>query len=167
MTTTTTPTVTRLPVLVTLPAVHLAGPQRRFDQATKAQIPQLWPTLLQALPFAGQVDSRATYGVVHGVDGAAGSFLYMAGVAVRPGGVPPAGFDTLELPAATYLVIRITLDGSALHAQITRAMGHIWGELVPASGLDVAAGPQFELYDSTFDPMTPGARIDFHIPVQG
>ncbi len=32
--------------------------------------------------------------------------------------MPPPGFSTLEIPAATYAVFRITLDGSALHPQV-------------------------------------------------
>jgi len=158
--------VVRLPEPVTLPAFHVAGPARRFDQGTKAQIPQLWPTLIGALPFAGQSASWATYGVVSDVDRDEGSFQYMAGVGVEPGHVPPPGFSTMEIPAATYAVFRITLDGSALHPQVKQAMATIWCELIPASGLKVVEGPDFELYDGRFDPRKPGSFIDFHVPVE-
>ena len=157
--------VVQRPDLVSLEAFHVAGPSRRFDEATKAEIPQLWSALVGALPFAGQVKSWATYGVVYGVGEGDGCFEYMAGVGVEPGCVPPQGFSTMEIPAATYVVFRITLDGSALHPQVKRAMAAIWGELVPASGLELAGGPDFELYDGRFDPMKAGSVIDFHIPV--
>lgn len=165
--TTPTPAVERLPGLANLPAFHVAGPARLFDEASKAEIPRLWSALVGRLPFAGQVKSWATYGVVEGVDGAEGTFRYMAGVGVEPGCVPPPGFSTMEIPAATYAVFRITLDGSALHPQVKRAMAVIWGELVPAAGLRVAEGPDFELYDGRFDPLAAGSVIDFHIPVDG
>jgi AraC family transcriptional regulator len=157
--------VVRLPDLLRLPAFRVAGPARNFDEASKAEIPQLWSALIGALPFEGQVDSWDTYGVVSSVDGGAGCFQYMAAVDVAPGCVPPAGFSTLEIAAATYAVFRITLNGTALHPQVKQAMATIWGELLPASGLKVVDGPDFELYDGRFDPQTPGAVIDFHVPV--
>jgi AraC family transcriptional regulator len=157
--------VERLPELVTLPAFHVAGPARRFDETTKAQIPQLWSALVGTLPFAGQVPSWNTYGVVSAADPAEGSFQYLAGVGVEAGCTPPAGFTTLRIEAATYLVFRITLDGSALHPQVKGAMAEIWGALIPTSGLRLADGPDFELYDGRFDPGQPGAVIDFHVPV--
>ena len=168
MTVPTTPSapVVRLPELVTMPAFHVAGPARRLDESTKAEIPQLWSALIGALPFKGQVPSWATYGVVSSLDPADGCFQYLAGVGVESGSVPPPGFTTMEIPAATYAVFRITLDGSALHPQVKRAMAGVWGELIPASGLKLAGGPDFELYDGRFDPQKPGSVIDFHVPVE-
>lgn len=158
--------VARLPELVSLPAFHLAGPSRVFDETTKADIPQLWSALIGALPFAGQVPSWDTYGVVATVDRAEGTFRYLAGVGVPPDCTPPAGFSIMEIPAATYAVFRITLNGSALHPQVKQAMASIWGDLLPASGLRLADGPDFELYDGRFDPTQAGAFIDFHVPVE-
>ncbi|MDZ5648109.1 AraC family transcriptional regulator [Nitrospirillum sp. BR 11828] len=157
--------VTHLPDLVPLDAFTVAGPSRRFDGATKATIPQLWPALIGALPFAGQEPSWATYGVVWAADRSEGSFDYMAGVRITPDATPPAGFTTLRIPAATYAVFRITLNGGPLHPQVKTAMARIWGELIPASGLKVAESPDFELYDSEFAPTRPGAVIDFYVPV--
>ena len=158
--------VVRLPELVSLPGFLVAGPARQFDDATKSEIPQLWSALIGALPFKGQVPSWATYGVVSSVEQGEGCFQYMAGVGVEPGCVLPPGFSTMEVPAATYAVFRITLNGSALHPQVKQAMAAIWGELIPASGLKVVPGPDFELYDGRFDPQKAGSVIDFHVPVQ-
>ncbi len=160
-----TPAV-RLPELVSLPGFLVAGLARRFDEATKSEIPQLWSALIGALPFKGQAPSWATYGVVSSVEQGEGCFQYMAGVGVEPGCVPPPGFATMEIPAATYAVFRITLNGSALHPQVKQAMAAIWGELIPASGLKVVPGPDFELYDGRFDPQKAGSVIDFHVPVE-
>jgi AraC family transcriptional regulator len=158
--------VFRLPELVTLPGFLVAGPARQFDDATKSEIPQLWSALIGALPFKGQVPSWATYGVVSSVEQGEGCFQYMAGVGVEAGCVPPPGFATMEIPAATYAVFRITLNGSALHPQVKQAMAAIWGELIPASGLKLVPGPDFELYDGRFDPQKAGSVIDFHVPVE-
>jgi AraC family transcriptional regulator len=159
-------TVTRLPDLVHLDAFTVAGPSRRFDVANKAEIPQLWSRLIGALPFEGQRESWATYGVVWAVDRSEGSFSYLAGVGVTDAARPPQGFDTIALPAATYAVFRIVLNGGPLHPQIKAAMAKIWGELVPASGLRVVDGPDFECYDGEFAPTRAGATIDFHVPVE-
>ena len=156
--------VVRLPEPVALPAFRVAGPARLFDEASKAEIPQLWSALIGALPLEGQLPSWATYGVVSSVDSGQGCFRYMAGVGVEPGCEPPPGFEAMEIPAASYAVFRITLDGSAL-PQVKRAMAAIWGELIPQSGLKVVAGPDFELYDGRFDPQKAGSVIDFHVPV--
>ena len=161
-----TASVVLLPELATLPAFHVAGPARRFDEATKAGIPQLWSALVGALPFPGQVRSWATYGVVSGVEASDGGFQYLAGVGVEPDCAPPPGFSMMEIPAATYAVFRITLDGSALHPQVKQAMAAVWGEMLPASGLTLAGGPDFERYDGRFDPLEAGSVIDFHVPVQ-
>ncbi len=165
--TSTSTAVTRLPDLVRLEAFSIAGPARRFDQESRAEIPQLWSALIGALPFKGQEPSWATYGAVWSVDREEGSFDYMAGVGIAPGSTLPAGFSEKRIPAATYAVFRITLDGSALHPQVKNAMATIWGQLIPASGLKLADSPDFELYDGRFEPTRPGAVIDFHVPVEG
>jgi AraC family transcriptional regulator len=158
--------VAQLPDLVSLGTFSVAGPSARFDEATKANIPQLWSKLIGSLPFTGQKPSWATYGVVWAADRAEGSFDYMAGVEIEAGIALPEGFIAKELKAATYMVFRITLNGGPLHPQIKNAMAKIWGELVPASGLKLADAPDFERYDGEFAPTRPGAVIDFHVPVE-
>ncbi len=158
--------VVQLPELISLDAFTVVGPTRSFDQTTKSEIPQLWPALIGALPLDGQIPSWATYGVVWSVDKEEGSFSYMAGVAVEAGSKMPAGFSEKSIPSARYAVFRITLNGSALHPQLQSAMATIWGKLIPASGLKLAGGPDFELYDGEFTPERPGATIDFYIPVE-
>ena len=166
----TSTAVTRLPDLIRLEAFSVAGPARRFDDATKSEIPQLWAALVGALPLKGQSPSWATYGVVWSADRETGGFQYMAGVGMGAGAGTahelPKGFTVKEIPAATYVVFRIALNGSALHPQVKSAMATIWGELIPASGLRVADSPDFELYDGQFAPDQPGAVIDFHVPVE-
>ena len=164
--TTAPASVVLLPELATLLAFRVAGPSRRFDQATKSEIPALWTALIGALPFKGQTPSCVTYGVMSQAAPSDGSFQYTAGVGVEADCVPPPGFSSMEIPTETYAVFRITLDGSALHPQMQRAMGKIWGQLIPASGFQLAHGLAFELYDGRFDPQNAGSVIDFHVPVR-
>jgi AraC family transcriptional regulator len=158
-------TVIQFPELAVLEAFTVAGPQRRFDDSNKAEIPQLWSQMLGALPFPGQLPEWTTYGVVWNVDRAEGHFDYLAGVGVEEGAGLPAGFSALRIPGGSYAVFRITLNGGAVHPQLKSAMARIWGELVPAAGLKVAEGPDFERYDSEFAPTMKGAVIDFYLPV--
>ncbi len=158
--------VTRLPELVAMPAFTVAGPSSRFDSTTKAAIPQLWSRLIGALPFDGQVDSWATFGVMSGADRRDGSFDYIAGVEVVAGASVPEGFVAMTIPDASYAVFRIVLNGGPLHPQVKAAMAAVWGELIPASGLTVADSPDFERYGGEFAPTRPGAVIDFYVPVR-
>lgn len=158
--------VAQLPELTRLAAFTVAGVAGRFSEANKANIPQLWSKLIGALPLEGQDPGWTTYGVVWGVEPGEGSFAYMAGVKVAPGASLPSGFTAIDIPAADYAVFRITLNGGPVHPQVKAAMGKIWGELVPATGLKVAQSPDFELYDGEFAPDRPGAVIDFHLPVE-
>ncbi len=157
--------VTRQPELVSLEAFTVAGFSRRFDATTKSEIPQLWSKLVGGLPFEGQSNSWNTYGVVWSADRHEGSFQYMAGVELFAGAEPPSGFEQKRIPAATYLVFRIHLNGGPLHPQVKAAMALIWGELIPASGLKLGDSPDFELYNGEFAPTRPDAFIDFYVPI--
>jgi AraC family transcriptional regulator len=119
------------------------------------------------MPFEGQAPSWDTYGVIWTTDRTNGAFTYLAGAGLAPGAATPEGLNRVELPAGAYAVFRITLTGDALHPQVKAAMAAIWGELIPASGLTLTGGPDFELYDGRFSPTRPGATIDFHVPVNG
>lgn len=163
---TPSPSVVHLPERARLPAFRVAGPLRHFGHANKAEVPQLWGTLFCALPLAGQVQDGRSYGVISNIDGRRGTFDYMAGVAVEADHALPEGFTAQDIAAATYAVFCITLDGSAIHPQVKRAMETIWGELVPGAGLRIADGPDLEVYDERFIPDKAGAQFDFYVPVE-
>lgn len=160
------PQVALLPDRQTLAAFTVAGYARDFDESNKADIPQLWSRLLAQLPFEGQLPSWNSYGVVSCVSAENGSLRYLAGVAVHADAPLPPGFERLHIAAARYAVFRITLGGGGIHLQIKAAMAKIWGELLPASGLRVAAGPDFERYDGRQALDQAGAVIEFLVPVE-
>src|SRR5690349_1271280 len=114
-------------------AFTVAGPSARIEGNNKQVIPTLWPRLLHRLPLAGQ-KSRGSYGVCWGADLGEGSFNYMAGVEVARGSALPEGFSAIDIPAQSYRVFRVTLDGSEIHPQMTAAAQEIWGERLPKSG---------------------------------
>ena len=96
-----------------------------------------------------------------------GGFSYIAGAGLEPGAVPPDGMDTLVFPPAPTRCFASRSTAAPLHPQVKAAMAAIWGEILPASGLTVTEGPDFEAYDGRFSPDRPGAIIDFHVPVRG
>lgn len=146
-------------------AFIVAGLSAVFDSENKHGIPALWPSLLKCLPFEGQVDGRS-YGVLSMHDKTEGSVSYMAGVEVKPGAKLPAGFETIHIPANTYAVFRVDLDGPNLHPQIQAAMPIIWGELIPKAGIKTAQAPDFELCPEGFNPAQKGAYLEMWIPVE-
>jgi AraC family transcriptional regulator len=156
--------VVQLPDLLHRPAFSVAGVSAIFDSQNKSGIPTLWPRLIACLPLKGQVDAR-TYGVCRMVDAVEGCMSYMAGVEVTGDAPMPDGFERTEIAAQTYVVFRLTVDGSALHPQMQAAMPKIWGGLLPASGLKPVQAPDFELYPADFEPLRKGAHIDICIPV--
>lgn len=158
--------VTQLPELARLDAFFVAGPSGRFDNDSKSNIPAIWPKLIAALPFEGQIASWDSYGVVSNTNCEDGSFDYLAGVMVLPDCELPAGFSRIWIPPSDYLVFRITLDGTAVHPQVKAALAKIWQELVPASGHRPGKSPDFERYDGEFAPDRPGVVIDYYVPVE-
>jgi len=152
--------------LVPRAAFTVAGVGALFNAENKSGIPGLWPRLIRVLPLAGQADAR-TYGVCKMVDAREGVLKYIAGVEVAGDAPMPDGFERIALAEHRYAVFRLTLDGSPLHPQMQAAMGRIWGELLPRSGLKTVPAPDFELYPSDFEPMRKGSYVDMYIAVEG
>jgi AraC family transcriptional regulator len=121
----TTPRVTLAETRTHRGAFTVAGLSAVFDSENKHGIPALWPTLLKSLPLPGQADGRA-YGVMTMADKAEGAISYLAGVEVTGDAALPVGFTRVMIPANTYAVIRLDLDGPNLHPQIQAAMPIIW-----------------------------------------
>jgi AraC family transcriptional regulator len=151
--------------LVKRGAFTVAGPRAVFDGENKNGIPALWPALIKALPLDGQADGRS-YGVMSMKDRDEGSIYYLAGVEVKDGGKLPKGFEQVTIPANSYAVFRLDLDGPNLHQQIQAAMPLIWGEMIPKAGLKIASAPDFEAYPDGFNPMAKGAYMEMWLPVE-
>jgi AraC family transcriptional regulator len=146
-------------------AFTVAGLSARIEGANKEVIPTLWPRLFHHLPIAGRKGGEC-YGVCWGADLKEGSFNYMAAVEVEPGAAPPKEFTTLKIPAQSYRVFRLTLDGGEIHPQMKAAVEEIWSERLPKSGWRLKSGIDFEFYGADFNPTASGAVIDIHVPVE-
>jgi len=148
------------------PGFRVAGLSGVFDETTRAQIPMLWPRLIQRLPLPGQVGDDASFGVCWPADGEAGCFRYLAAVPIADDAPAPEGMEVKDVPAQTYLVFRQETDGSALHPQMQAAAKEIWGERAPNSGFKLANGPDIEAYPPGFEPDRP-SHVEWWIPVEG
>ncbi len=157
--------LTQAPAPARKPAIRIAGAARDFDDTTVCGIPALWDELTPHLPLPGQA-SGWTYGVC--CAGPAPKELhYIAGVELAQNAPDPEGFEVIELPARAYLVFRQVLDGGPLHPQMQSAVREIWGERVPNCGHKLVRAPDLEVYPDHFHPETPGAWVEWWIPVEG
>jgi AraC family transcriptional regulator len=153
------------PAPVRKPGFRVAGVCGVFDEATRAQIPTLWPRLIGRLPLQGQVGDDASFGVCWPAEGEEGCFHYLAAVPIAADAPAPEGMEVVDIPAQTYLVFRQETDGSPLHPQMAAAVKEIWGERLPKSGRKLANGPDIEAYPPRFEPDQP-SHVEWWIPVE-
>jgi len=99
------------------------------------------------------------YGVSYGGDPETGEFDYVAGVRADPDADVPDDMEAVSMPAATYAVFTTTLS------DIQETMAWVHGEWLPDSGYEMALGPEFERYDSAFDPRDPDADFEIFVPI--
>jgi len=159
------PALTRSPGPVAKPALRITGLAGQFNEATKAEIPQLWMRLVPHLPARGQV-SHETFGVCMSCPEAGETGMrYLAGVGVPADAPPTPGLEDITLPARSYLVFRLEVAAEGLHPQMQAAMKVIWGELLPASGHTLAQAPDLEYYPPDFQPNKAG-WVEWWIPVE-
>ena len=149
------PPVEMLKELVRRDAFTVAGPRAVFDDDNKHGIPALWPRLIKCLPLTGQVDAR-TYGVCWMADKAEGSFNYMAGVEVTGDAALPDGLERIAIPARSYAVFRLNLDGSNLHPQMQAAMPEIWGRMIPRKRIEARVRTRLRTLSARLQPQCKG-----------
>lgn len=147
------------PRFETRPAFAVAGP-RYYGKNENNEIKQMWDERwpeIEQVPH--QVNPAVCYGVCIMGEEADGPFTYIAGMEVDQVEELPEDLARVELPEQTYAVFRTTLP------EIGQRYQYIYGEWLPQSGYERAPGPEFELYDDTFDPQNPQSLFDLYIPV--
>lgn len=127
----------------------------------KGEIPLLWGELW---PRSGKVkhrvDAKVAYGVAGNKDDATGEFDYVAGFEVEDAVDIPEGMASWELPAQTYAVFSCTL------ATLMETYQCAFKEWLPASEYELADGPEFELYDESFNPQQGRLDMFLYVPVK-
>jgi AraC family transcriptional regulator len=130
----------------------LAGVNQRYKVGPNAGMKLQWAKLMEDFgQIAGQVGTKA-FGVCH--DFGNGEMDYLAAAQVSDGGQVPGYLHVLHIPARKVAVIGH--DGPL--EKISETWAKIFETYLPSAKLEVAAGPQFEVYD--------GDLIEIHIPVK-
>jgi len=147
------------PHLARRAAFRVAGLKARYSFATNLAIPAQWRRFE---PYAGHVPGQvggATYGVCCPGDGE--TFDDIAGVEVAAGADVPPELSCVAIPAQRYAVF--THRGHV--SDLRRTTQAIWNDVLPRAAFRVALGPDFELYDTRFDPGSGRGVVELWIPI--
>lgn len=138
----------------------IAGLTLRCNEHNKAQIPGLWQRFAPQMFSVPGCLPGETFGACYDMDPASGEFTYMAGIATQ---TPQAcaEFAVCYVPPAKYAVF--THQGSLAHIQET--VGYIYSEWASECEYELAATPDFELYDERFDPVKDTGELEYWVPV--
>jgi len=92
------------------------------------------------------------------------TFVYIAGLPVTELGALPEGMVSCTIPKAKYAVFthKSHLDN------LPNTINYIWGTWIPKNieKYHHTSGPDFELYDSRFNPATETGEFDIYVPVE-
>lgn len=144
--------------IVQRPAFHVMGMSIR-TKPLSPDIPALWPKFVaRETEIEGKTESAVTYGVMRHEPPDA--LLYIAGVAVQPGGRAPEGMQSHEVAAGSYARFRYPL------ARLGEGFGEIFNRLLPSSGYVQVPGFLLERYDESFDPGNVNSLVEILIPVR-
>jgi AraC family transcriptional regulator len=139
--------------------IILAGRNATYAIGPQPGMKDQWASFMQDFgQIEGQIGLNA-FGVCHAFDGK-GQMDYMAAAQVSDGGQVPGYLHVLQIPARKVAVF---LHEGPLE-KISETWGLIFNTWLPAAKLEVAYGPQFEIYGEAFN----GGReeIEIHIPVK-
>lgn len=147
--------------------LKLVGIRRRFTEATRDQIPQLWH---EVGPHFGKIPNQSGdvgYGVCFSGP-ADGEIEYMAAAGVSDVGELPTGWTRVALPAQRYAVF--PHEGPA--SEISATVKEIFEGWLPASGNKEAVANSnrlefIEHYGEGYNPQTGKGDIEIWVPVGG
>jgi AraC family transcriptional regulator len=144
--------------IVELPAFVAMGVVRTFTPETMGQIARVWEDFAPGMDkLPGRVGKRS-FGLM--LDHTENVATYMCAIEVVPGTQPPPGMEVREFPAARYATWTFNEHISGIGQFIHRCES----ELFPATGLQRASGPDFEMYDERWHPES--GPVDYLIPVK-
>ncbi|MDE2446611.1 MAG: AraC family transcriptional regulator [Alphaproteobacteria bacterium] len=154
--------------IITTKPLLLAGRNRTYKLGpdTRSNMKELWVAFMEDFgKIEGQV-GFAAYGVCHStnankaVSGETVLMDYMAAVEVKDQGQVPGYFTTPTIPARKTAVFLHEGDIAGL----PKTWEQIFEDWLPAAKLEVAQGPQFEVYGEDFN--AGDDKIEIYIPVK-
>jgi AraC family transcriptional regulator len=143
-------------------AFLVAGHSERCSSENGAAIPGLWHRFHQYVEEIPDRVGDVAYGVCCNGDDS-GNVDYIAGVEVSDFSDLPREFSRVRIPAARYAIFTHREHVSS----VRRTINTIWNQWLPSSGHVVADAPNFERYDTSFDPRTGNGGFEIWIPVKG
>lgn len=144
--------------IITKPAFTVVG-LKYFGQNKHNEIAQMWDTEGYRLEELPNLKSQTDYYGVCGNMDDQGSFEYVAGVELTDPNVYPEGMVRWDVPEQTYVVVPCTIP------TIGKAYEFIHGTWLPQSEYQRAPGPDFELYDDSFNNEDPESILYIYVPI--
>lgn len=146
------------PEIKSKPAFTVVGMKYRGKNKNK-EIPQLW---FKLGPRMNEIKHRIgpAYGVMDNYNEESGEFDYVAGIEVDSAADIPEGMVSIDVPEQTYAVFTSTLP------TLVETFQHAYKTWLPQSGYKRVDGPEFELYDETFNPADETSVMYIYIPVR-
>ena len=145
------------PEIKSKPAFTVVGMKYR-GKNKEDEIPQLWIKFGRRM---NEIKHRIGpgYGVMDNYDEKSGEFDYVAGVGVDSSADIPEDMVKIDIPEQTYAVFTCTLP------TLDKTFHHAYKTWLPQSGYNRVDGPEFELYDETFNPIDEASLLYIYIPV--
>ena len=138
-------------------AFRVVGLSTRCSFEDTSAIPGLWQSVNVREPEIAGAIPGAAYGVCCDFE-ESGHFRYLAGVEATE---KTEGMDFVDIPANRYAVF--THNGHI--SDFSKTVYTIWNKSLPDAGLEPVKAPDFEVYDSRFDPETGQGIVEVWIPV--
>lgn len=159
--------VVPVPDIGARPAMLLVGMHTRFygsesDKNNLGQkLPPLWENFIARLTQVEHAVKGRCYGVVLPVAGDSDELEYYAAIEVRRVDSLPAGMHAIELPAAQYA----TFLHHGLGKLVDRTVDFIYSSWLCQSAYRHDGGPDLEIYDASFDPLSERSQMRYAIPI--
>jgi AraC family transcriptional regulator len=150
------------PRFETRKAFLVAGLSARYDYETcGGGIPAQWQRFAPHIGnVPGQIGTDA-YGVRYNSDDS--GLDYLCGVEVGEFSELPPELSRVRVPANRYAVFTHRGHISAIRS----TWATVWNKWLPRSGHQLADAPDFERYDSRFDPRTGSGEVEIWVPLKG
>ncbi|GJI98594.1 AraC family transcriptional regulator [Duganella caerulea] len=159
--------VEHVPELHARPSMLLVGMHTRFygSESEKnnlgEKLPPLWERFIARLKEVEHTVPGCCYGVVLPVAGDSDELEYYAAIEVRQAGSLPEGMHTIEVPAATYA----TFVHHGVGKLVDRTVDFIYSSWLCQSAYRHNGGPDLEIYDASFDPLSERSQMRYAIPI--
>jgi AraC family transcriptional regulator len=148
------------PKIVNRPAFTVVGLKYHGDNHHN-EIPQLWGTFGPHIhEIRHLVHPEVFYGVMGNYVDATGEFDYVAAREVSDATEVAKGMTVVNIPARTYAVFPCTLN------TMRQTFAMIDSTWLPTSGYQRLDGPEFELYDESFEAGNDNSPMFLYVPVE-